>query len=433
MKVKYKNIHLNPETKTLLIIFGLNLVLRFIYYLLFFDKHGLSVNLPEKLDEITLLLINGGEHVYPTAWSSYHLVLSLIYLPLKYLNLLEYRLAVTAFTNLIFCSLTAVIIYKITLKLFPKDKYLSYIICGFFTLYYPLYYFSLLSIPESLFTLILTSIFYILISKKFNLKSSLLIGLLLATGFIIKPITLSLILLLMPWIAVKILKEKSQFKHLFITIVTFSLLYILSAGLNYNFDKNKAFIVSGNGGVNFTMAWCKAKRISYNLANGESRWFAPPVFQERSELQELTYNVPFRDQIFYYNEGLKCLKENPERLIANIFYVLHIFHSKLYPDLIYNPIHKSLINLWKLITIPLLIGFFIFPLFNESKRKEWFLGFIFFFSLIGAVYTSNPGEERYLIPYYFILLVFGVWIYKRLISKLLNKLKDDKISKELDL
>jgi hypothetical protein len=423
MKEKSKRKILNYDTAAIIIIFGVNLLLRFIYYLVFFDKHNLNVYLPQRLDEITVLFINGATHSFPTAWSSYHLILSLIYLPLKYLNLLDQRLAVTAIFNLFLCSLTAVIIYRISLKIFPKEKYLSYIITGIFTLYYPLYYFSLLSIPESLFTLILTGLFYILIAYPFNIRASLLVGMLLAVGLIIKPVILSLILCLLPWIVVvKILNEKSSFKYLLNTLIVFLILYFAAAGLNFKFDKNHTFAVIGNGGVNFTMAWCEPKRISYSLENGENRWFAPPVFGQKANLSELNYNVPFRNQKFYYLEGLECLKQKPVRLITNIGHLVNIFQSKLYPNLIDKPIHNKLVDLWKIITIPLLVGFLVFPVFNKKRRKEWLLGLIFIFSLIGAVYFSNPGEERYLVPYYFTLIIFGCWLYKMLLLVLLGRL-----------
>jgi hypothetical protein len=403
------------------IILGINLLLRFIYYFIFFNKDKIQVYLPARLDEIAILFINGAKHSFPTAWSSYHLILSLIYLPLQYLHILDQRFAVVAIINLFFCSLAAVIVYRISLKIFPQDKFLSCIITGIFTFYYPLYYFSLLSIPESLFTLILISLFYILLAHPLNTTTSVLVGTLIATGLISKPIILFLIFLLLPWIIiVKIIKEKSPFRYFITTFIIFFGLSFLAAGFNFYFDKNHSFVVVGNGGVNFAMAWCEPKRISYNLENGENRWFAPPVFELNTDHPELEYNVPFRNQGFYYLEGLKCLKQKPIRLITNFTHVLNIFDSKFYPDLINNSNHYELINLWKTLTILLLIGFFVFPIFNKEKRKEWLLGLIFFSSLIGAVYFSNPGEERYLVPFYFILIIYGCWFYKMLVSELLK-------------
>ncbi|MFH1979206.1 MAG: hypothetical protein ABII97_02395, partial [Patescibacteria group bacterium] len=83
---------------------------------------------------------------------------------------------------------------------------------------------------------------------------------------------------------------------------------------------------------------------------------------------------------------------------------------------------NKLLEFWRILSFPLLIVlFFLFPFLHKKGRKEWLLGLLLLFSLWGSLYFSQPGEERYLIPYHFVLLVWGIpsaikvwkWLLKR--------------------
>ena len=118
-----------------------------------------------------------------------------------------------------------------------------------------------------------------------------------------------------------------------------------------------------------------------------------------------------------------CIKENPERLFSNFGYIKNLWRSLFYPDFLSeHNWHNKLLEFWRILSFPLLIVlFFLFPFLHKTGRREWLLGFSLLLSLWVALYVSQPGEERYLISYYFVLLVWGIpsaikvwkWLLKR--------------------
>jgi hypothetical protein len=197
-----------------------------------------------------------------------------------------------------------------------------------------------------------------------------------------------------------------------IVIIPFTLsalvIVIPTAIINHHFDKHGAYSITGNGGVNIALTWCQPRRITYTLENGENFWFSPPIFQSKDPSTDIITDVAFYEQGYYINMGINCLIEHPERIITNIEHVINIFHSKFYPNFHPFSLHDELITLWKILTVPLLLGLLYFPIKYQKLRGEWLISILLLITLFIAVYAANPGEERYLVPYFFVILILGI-------------------------
>lgn len=167
--------------------------------------------------------------------------------------------------------------------------------------------------------------------------------------------------------------------------------------------------IGENGGVNFAIAQCELKKISYSTADGDAFWFSPPVFWG-SRKPEVKTNIPFSNQNYYYRMGWECLKKGSGNFERNLSHVKNVFASFFYPDFENSFWHKNLFMFWKTIGAGLSITLLIFPFvkMNQPQSRTRSLLILLFLSLLAAVFWENPGEERYLVPYFFILLISGI-------------------------
>jgi hypothetical protein len=407
------------KNRTEILILFLVLAIRITYVILIFDEESFNRWMPGQFDSRALLLVNGGEKSFITAWASYYVPLAGLYKVLQLVNLLGSRLVIAAIGNCVLGALSCVYVFKISKAIFNKSKLLQILITISFILYYPNVYFNALSLSENIFTPILIYLFYhALTLKRKYFKAGVIAGLLFGLALIMRPI----IVPFMPFFFFYIYKNYKGgiinfiAQYIFPFIFCTLLIVIPTIIINHNHDKNGVYSFTGNGGVNIAMAWCEPRKIRYKLENGESFWFAPPSLRDNTEADFIQTDVPFYNQGYYYKMGFECLKKNPKRLLTNFKHVFNIFHSEMYPDFSPFPFHSNLLIIWKILVIPLITAFFIFPFVWKKKLKEWLLAAALILTLLVTIYLTSPGEERYSVPHYFILIVFGLATIYKVIS-----------------
>jgi hypothetical protein len=421
----------SQDNKILIYIFFLNIITRIIYFFLVFDEESFNRWMPEQFDRRALLLINGGQHYYPTAWASYYVPLAGIYKILDILSLLDQRLIVVGVISCILGALSVLYLYKIAKEIFSKLKLLPVLIAVLFSLYYPYLYFNAVNVSENIFTPIAIILFYFALKckKKFFIVASIT-GLLTGLALIMRPVILPFLPFFFIFIYKQFKKGFSKFilQFLFPFFFCIALIIVPTLLINRSIDSHGNYSITGNGGVNFTIAWCEPKKIRYQTESGESFWFASPTLRGRPDSSNINTDVPFYEQNYYYKLGFDCLKDNPKQLATNLKHIFYTFHSSFYPDFDPFPFHTNLINIWKVLTIPLILGFFIFPFVWKKKFKLWLPGAALIFPFVISIYSQSIGEERYIVPYYFVFIIYGIGSFGGLLSKFIKYEKSAKVA-----
>ena len=366
--------------------------------------------LSQRFDGFALVLLQGKKHHALAGWGSFHILLAPLYKMLELLGALEYRVPIVLAINALLGALSVSLFFFLARRIFPDSRKTQVILSVIFLVYYPGIYFNALVVSENLFTPLFIILFLILLRlDNPRVWDSFYLGLVFGFCLILRPIVLSFLPFFVLWLFFVYrwnLRRLLVFFLLPLLVGTSAIAWTCGA-INYRYHKHKAFSFADNGGLNFALTWCKPRRVWYHLPDKESFWFSPPIFWSKDKSTDINTDVPFARQPYYYRLGLRCMREHPEYLVTNLANIKNIFYSKLYPDLIKTDRHKSLIQRWRTIGPILLIGLLIFPFLSVSGRKEWLLGAAAFLSVWLSVYAGNPGEERYIIPYYFILLLWG--------------------------
>ena len=254
---------------------------------------------------------------------------------------------------------------------------------------------------ENIFIPAILGFLYLLLFNSKKIKW-ILAGLLFGISLLCRPILFSFIPFLIIWLLI--------FKRKAFIIFIPAIIVLVAAGLiNQKVGTHHIFSIGTNGGVNFAMTQCRFKKLQYNGPNKEFFYFTPPAFWN-GKYEEKYTSVSFTTQGYYYKMGIDCLLKNPARLFTNLEYIKNIFISRFYPDFPKIKIHTFQLAFWRYAGI---IFYVLFILYAFTKVKKTvlpiYLLFVFLFvSLMMSVYFANPGEERYLAGYFFILDLFAV-------------------------
>ncbi len=286
--------------------------------------------------------------------------------------------------------------------------------------YYPLIYTHTLILSESLFALILIGSLLLLLRPSHTIASSSVLGCLIALLFITRPIFLGSIPVLLLWTyAYHRETIRRHWRKTVAGLVSMSVMLLIACALNALNSTHHRFTLAGNGGVNIAMTQCQLQKLEYKMPDGsESFWFSPPVYQG-SQHESITTAISFSDQLYYLKMGMDCLVAHPERLLGNFQNIWRIYDSTFYPDLGSPSYHHVLLAFWRWIAIAATILFFLFPfVWVAAERPTYLLIGGLILSLYAAMYIGNPGEERYLVPYFLLLLPYAALTIKRAIRRL---------------
>lgn len=381
-------------------LFLFNFIVHYFYIFIFLEPQKYIRYLPGHNYNRAMSFARGESIFYPDVWSSFYFFVGSLYKILMTLNLIDIKIYVLVIINLLLSSISVVYIYRISKNIFSRN--IALITSLIYIFYYPTIYLNSLIMSENLFIpFLLAFIYYYLF--KFKGISKLLSGFYLGIALLCRPILFPFIPFLILW---SVLFKKG--KQLFVLIPTIIIL-IVAGLINQKVSTDHIFSVGTNGGVNFAMTQCRFKKLQYNGPKKLKFYFTPPIFWNTNNPEKHS-TVPFTNQAYYYQMGLKCLIDHPDRLLSNLVYIKNIFYSLYYPDIPKDNLHKTQLVVWKWVgMVSYLLFLTYFFVKQQKKHISYYVFFVFLFSsLILAVYFANPGEERYLSSYYFALVLYAV-------------------------
>jgi len=369
------------------------------------------------------LMMAKGEHIdFSTYWPPFfHIILSLIYRPLAWLKLENWRIEIDIFIFAILYVAAFWCIYQICKKLFSVR--ISLFILSTLIVWYPLIFFNSLVMSENLFFFLVFWGLYILICRQNTILNGALLGIIWGSAFLTRPI----FALVIPFFILWGIFYKINWKMLASFFVSF--LFVATSMMAFNFyytnGSEKSF--SSNGGVGVAALWCDAKSIRYDKDNYYFiiGW---PGNSDYPEDKKIETDVPFDNQAYYYKMGLDCFLKNPIRLIENFHSVWKLFDSCLFPAISSIPGWKNFRKIFKILNGFLFIcsaatiaGFATNRIkIRKDIKKYFYLMALIITSLIITLYIQNPGEERYLIPYAPLLIILSIPLFLH-IANLISK------------
>jgi len=395
------------STACYLLIFGF--FMRIIYIFCCTTPETYLWSDPGHYDNSAFLMAHNQYVQFSTYWPPFfHMWLSLIYRPLIWLGIENLRIKIDV---IIFALLYIVgfwCIYKITEKLFSKKTAL--IILTILIFWYPFIFLNYLVMSENLFFPLIFLGLYFLIVKPLKPITGLWLGILWGFAFLARPV----FALVLPLFVLWGLYYKINKKLLLNFVITIAVIIAFMMAFNFYYTDGLEKSVSSNGGVGFAMLWCDAKSIEFSN-NGYGFIFGPPANIDYLDSKRISTATYFSNQKYYYQMGLNCLKQHPERLITNISSVTKLFYSHLFPSISNIKGWENLRLLFRFLTGLLFIGSLLTTI---GLAKKWFLKdspfkkYFYLFgmiiaSLLATVYLQNVGEERYLIPYAPLLIILS--------------------------
>ena len=452
---------LKKENYLIAFLIILSIIVRVVYVFGFTEPEKYTSSDMGFYDIYAEMLLEDKDLFGPTYWAPfYYIFLSGLYFIFRVFGVYEYKYFLVPAVSILMNSGALYFIFQITKKLAnKKSAFLAGLLYAF---YYPLIYFHSWILSENLFIPIFLWVFYLIICKldyfssepenpksvdvRILKKRFFLLGILLGIALITRPICALFIPFLVLWYVYystynrqlttnKNGQLKTDNKRQItrntcrrLGVISYLLLGIaLMVGFqiyfNYMHTNGRVKSISSSGGVNFAMAWCDVKSLSYQIP-GRSWGFGPPANVYYPQSRRMFTNVDFFDQGYYYQLGWQCIKNRPIQLLDNLKNIGRLFQSAFFPrsyeSLKYS---KELIFVFKLITYFALIplSFFAIPKIVPENRKYVYLFGGLLLSLFVMVYLQNPGEERYLVPYNFVFLILGAVGILRLTEKVKNK------------
>ncbi|MEK7658533.1 MAG: hypothetical protein AAB352_01550 [Patescibacteria group bacterium] len=404
----------------------LGFVLRLFYIFIFTTPKLYLWSDPGAYDLRALQMAKGIHMMFSTYWPPfYHIWLSLIYRPLIWLGLENWRIEIYVVISALLAMVGFWCVYQIVKKLFPapagKSQKTALIVLALLILWYPLIYLNYLVMSENLFFPLLFLGLYFLITKPQNSSTGLWIGLFFGLAFLTRPIFALVLPLFLLWG----LYYKINWRLLITFTLTAAAIVASMALFNFYYTNGAEKSISSNGGVGFAMLWCDAKSLQFSN-NGYSFGFGPPANIDYPENSRIFTAVPFENQKYYYQIGLNCLKNHPQQLINNFSSIIKLFHSHLFPTIgniagweTFRLIFKLLTGLLFIFSILTTIGLSGKRLkINESDKKYFYFMALIIFSVPLTVYLQNIGEERYLMPYAPLLIILSIPAASALIKKI---------------
>ncbi len=302
----------------------INFILRLVYIFVFTTPDNYLITDMGAYNERALNLVAGNPRPFPNYWAPFfHIFLSIIYWPLKQLDMMDYKVRLVVVILAVLGSFTVFFVYKITSKLFSeKSARIAAIIT---TLWYPLVYLNIFLLSENLFIPLLYLGLYIYFCRKDWEYSDLLLGVVWGMAVLTRPLILIFIGFFVLWL---LFQKRYRFVLGFLT--AFCLIMLNMSIYNRVTTNNTTTLISSGNSVNFVMQWCDTKSIEYN-SDGVRFGFAPPANHEYDDDKRRYTEEPFYNEGYYYKMGLNCIKEDPERIVTGTRSIKNLFHSELFP------------------------------------------------------------------------------------------------------
>ncbi len=381
-----------------LFVFAFALIVR-VVYLQFVPPPSLKW-LPYQFDLRASQLLAGETVFFPDAWASFHVVLAGFYAVFERFGTLDQRVLIWAYVQCVMAAISSLYPPRLDrFTRFPRPRNPS-LPPPFPNLKPPG--------PAGPLRFAVKTALPLPPTSKPSVKTAIAAGVLLGIALICRPILTPFFPLLGVWMVATLEKGK-RVKHLAALALAVASIATLAASVNAATGKYHRLSYSGNMGANVALAQCRLKTLRYQLPSGERFWFSPPSSWKQS-LPTVKTDVPFYDNGYYLRMGLNCLIENPSRLVGNLGHLARLYHSVFYPTFVDSRHHGTLIDAWKFPAVILTLAFMAAPLVNRewAASKGYWLFASLLISLFIATYVANPGEERHLVPYFWVLIPYGL-------------------------
>jgi 4-amino-4-deoxy-L-arabinose transferase-like glycosyltransferase len=385
--------------------------LRLFYIFNFTRPENYLFSDPGGYDWRALMMAKDEFFLFSTYWPPFfHIFLSLIYRPILWLGLENWRIKIDVVMFAIFYIIAFWCIYKITEKLFSKKMAIGILIALIF--WYPFIFFNYFVMSENLLFLLLFLGLYILIVKPIKISNGIWLGFFWGLAFLTRPV----FALAIPFFVLWGLYYKIDRKFLIAFSIIVGLIMISMMAFNFWYTNGEVKSFSSNGGVGFAMLWCDTKSLEFT-ADGYTFGFGPPGYVDYPDSKRVFTNVPFDNQGYYYKMGLDCLVGDPLKIITNFSSIGRLFNSHLFPTMtteIYGWeflrfIFRSMVGFLFLASLITMLSlrwkwFYV----KDSNKKYFWLFALIILSLFITVYLQNPAEERYMIPYTPLLMILSL-------------------------
>lgn len=423
----------NKVTTQLIVI---SILLRSLYVILVHDTEASQIYLPSQYVYRAEMLLSGGTSLLADAWGLFYQIVAVFFGLAGWLGLHSPASRITFFVvvQTIIVDISLLFFYQVSKKI--TSEKIALFSTLFLAFYYPLLYVNTLVITESISTALLIFLMYLIAIKgnsKFSyLMQAIVIGLLV----ICRPAFIPSVPVYFIWVLFFSRDIKLSLKNLGITLkevfskdivstlilqclIIFIILFT-GAYVNHKTDSNHRYSLNGSGGVNFAITQCRYKKYTYSITNPktESFWFSPPSFKREDITVEKTSEVPFYNHLYYFKEGISCLISKPLNLLGDFENIGRIYRSVFYPATIVPSWHSYVMSLWRHVSVILTLLFLWYSeLYKNQNKRVYNFSLLMLLSLYLTVFLANPGEERYIVPYFSMLLLFGVPVASLLTGK----------------
>jgi hypothetical protein len=344
----------------------------------------------------------------------YHITLTWLFKVLDLFRLLPFKLEAVLFLNIILSTWSVYLVYFISRDM-VQQTLTAIIITLIYSFYYPLVYFNAFVLSENLaIPMLIASVWAVFYRK----KASVLLG---ATFFAIavavRPNFGILGLPLFTYIAISGTNRRLAIIHgLLFSGIFFSLLALVALE-NYRISEGRLKGLSANGGVNFYLAQTKQYSIISEF-DGYKYVLIPPSTAQHPENGTFQTSVPIYNQKYFYNLGIKHIKENPQVLIENLSKFKSLFFGPLFPSMgnAFGFSRMLKLSQYLIFAMSLLLGMYLL-LFNNTiyDRKKLFLISSIPVFLIITHYFFNV-EQRYVYSFAFAIFIMFFLVAETVIS-----------------
>ena len=168
-----------------------------------------------------------------------------------------------------------------------------------------------------------------------------------------------------------------------------------------------------NGGFVFMAGQCLVGH-SYDTTGAT---FGPPVYMQRGISKTVHFDQPFTNSLFFYQQGLDCLKHSPIRLLEKISENYYLFFGNVsWPTSNQPPFHLAMKASHVLFNLLVFPGILLAMVFRSHKSLTILLWLILLTIFLTS--TIYYADIRYRLPYDAIFILLALTGYQSLIKKL---------------
>jgi len=367
---------------------------------------------------------------YPGKWDTFYPV-GMTYILAPFFYILNYDLAlrIIAIFYAVLLATANYLVFRIVLD-FYKSKTGAWLAMVFCAAYYPFIAYIGFYLSEIPFVFLLVLSMYLLCrafnQKKSRLSTALLAGLIMGFAAIVRSTLFPAWILFLILLIIK--RPLIGYKRILLFSLGFLFVVAIQTVRN-SFIMERFTLFSTNGGANAYLGQAHIKKVSGTPAYGGWYWYDTNCVWDKTLTKEEIFNFDGWDESKLYSKVVDLWKENPKKQIllslqngVDMFYLVDkhwfIFNSSASNSL--N--HKFQWSFVVLVYIPLVLTF----VWMIKDRKSRFLNLIFMIPIISVILMAmiTKGEERYLMPFQYLMVILVAPFWGSLLLRLITKITE---------